>query len=64
MKIMDLLRGIDRELMIQEFARYFIFCGIFCTACVYAGTAMKLNDIYIELMMLASCGLSIYLVFG
>jgi hypothetical protein len=64
MKIIDLFHDIDRELMIQEFTRYFIFCAILCTACVYVGTTMKLHDIYIELMMLASCFLSMYMIFS
>lgn len=64
MKIIDLFHEIDRELMIQEFARYIIFSGIFCVACIYVGTAMKLHDIYIEIMMLASCGLAMHIVFS
>jgi hypothetical protein len=64
MKIIDLFHEIDRELMLQEFIRYFIFSAIFCTACIYVGTSMKLNDVIIELSMLASCSFAMYLVFN
>jgi hypothetical protein len=63
MKIISILSAIDKEMMLQEFARYFILCGVLSTICVIGGKILNTGDIIIEIMMFVSCMISAYLIF-